>query len=274
MLKYFKYLLRLEWKKFNANTTVRVLVAIFVFLAPFTILSVKDLFKEAVPPFPRSAVLYEFPTVWDYQGYALGNWLAPYMLGFLVIYIITSEVSNRTMRQNIITGMTKTDYFNGKMLMVLVVTTVATFIYAMSTIILGFFHTDGVYMELIFDNNNAISKFFLMTLGYLSFAMLLSFLIRRGTLTILIYFFYITMLEPLIMAGHVYYIRNSSRNYYPINSFEDLHVNPLFRIPDFFSKSEWNFSIVLPQGHAALMTTIYTSLFLWCSYKLFMRRDV
>jgi ABC-2 type transport system permease protein len=273
MLQYYIHLLNLEWKKFNANTTVRVLCIIFILMAPFVIFSVKDTFKESIPPFPRSSVFYEFPTVWDYQGY-VGNWLVPFILGFLLIFMITSEVSNKTMRQNIITGMTKNDFFQGKLLTLLFLALSATALYAISCLIIGMIYTDGWYLELAMDNNSAIIKFFLMSVGYLSFAMLLSFWIRRGTLTILVYFFYILMLEPLVMALHVYYIRNASRNFYPMNVFEDLHPLPLFRLPDFFVKNEWKFSLLLSDSQAIFSSTIYISIFLGISYWLFMRRDV
>jgi ABC-2 type transport system permease protein len=273
MLPYYKHLLVLEWKKFNANTTVRVLSVIFLLMAPFVIFSGKDLFREAMPPFPSSLVFYEFPTVWDYQGY-VGNWLVPFILGFLMIFMITSEVSNKTMRQNIINGLTKNDFFQGKMLVLLFLATVATAIYAISTIIIGITHTDGWYMELLWDNNFAIFKYFLMSLGYLSFAMLLAYWIKRGTLTILVFMFYVLMLEPLIMAIHVYYFRNASRNYYPMNVFEDLHPLPLFRLPDFFVKSEWKFSLLLSDSQAILTSSIYISIFLAASYWIFMKRDV
>jgi ABC-2 type transport system permease protein len=273
MLSYFKHLLVLEWKKFSTNTTTIVLTSIFALMSPFVILTGKDLFKDAIAPFPRSSAFYEFPTVWDYQGY-VGVWLVPFILGFMLIFMISSEVSNRTMRQNIITGLTKLDYFNAKLLVLIVLATVATLIYTISSIALGMWHTEGWYWELIWDNNGAIIQYFIMSLGYLSFAMLLSLLIKRGTLTILVYFFYILMLEPIFQAIHVYYFRNETRNYYPMNVFEDLHPLPLFRLPDFFTKSEWKFSLLLSDEKAILGTCIYTSLFLGLSYWIFMKRDV
>jgi ABC-2 type transport system permease protein len=268
-----KYLFNLEWKKFSGNTTTIVLITIFSIIAPFAILFGKDIFKDAGPPFPSPNVFYEFPSVWDYQGW-IGTWLAPFIMGFMMIYMITSEVSNRTLRQNIITGMTRQDFFLGKVLSMIVLASYASLLYAISCIILGIIHTDGWDMELLLDNNFGTTRHFIMYIGYMSLAFLLSFLIKRGTLTILIYFFYVLMLEPILQALHVYYIRNASRNYWPANVFEDLSPLPLFKIPSFFVRKDWNFDFILNYQTAIGVSILYIAIFIFWSYRWFTRRDI
>lgn len=265
-------LILLEWKKFKSNTVFRVLAAMYLLLAPFIILMGRDIVDKMQLPMLTSAEIYEFPKVWDYQGY-IGNWLVPFCLGFLTIYIITSEVGNKTMRQNILTGLTKKSFFISKLLSILIMALGATFIYAVSTIAIGIINTDGIDLELVMDNNFAIIKFFLLCLGYMTFALLVAFTIRRGTLAIFFYFFYF-ILEAIFQGIHVYYYTHVSRNYWPINSIEDLHPFPLLRLPDFFTDKEWNFSILLPDSHAVLMSLVYISLFVAISYRSFMKRDI
>ncbi|MBK9735316.1 MAG: ABC transporter permease subunit [Saprospiraceae bacterium] len=268
-----KDLLILEWKKFKSNAVFRVLALIYILLAPLIILAGKDLIKDIPPPFPSSKNFYEFPTVWDYQGY-VGNWLVPFCLGFLIIHMITSEVSSRTMRQNILTGMTRKSFFASKLLSLICMALIATFLYVVSTITIGMIHTEGFDLELVFDNNWAIIRFFMMCVGYMSFALLLSFVIRKGTLAILIYFFYLMILEPILMSIHVYYFQNSSRNYWPMNCIEDLMPCPLFRMPDYFVNKEWDFSLLLTYGQAMGMSTLYITLFLGLAYRSFMKNDI
>ena len=268
-----KDLLLLEWKKFNSNAVFRALSLVYILIAPFVILAGKDAFKDMPPPMPSSRIFYEFPTVWDYQGY-VGNWLVPFCLGFLAIHIVTSEVSNRTLRQNIIIGMTRKEFFFSKLFTILSISVVATILYAVSTIIIGMVHTDGFDFELIFDNNLALIRYFLLCTGYMSFALMLAFVIRRGTLTILFYFLYIMMLEPILMLVHVYYFKNSTRNYWPMNSIEDLMPFPLFKVPDYFVNKEWDFNILLPYSHAIGMATLYSCIFILVAYRSFMKRDI
>ncbi len=268
-----KDLLLLEWKKFNSNAVFRALSLIYILISPFIILGGKDAFKDMPPPLPSSKAFYEFPSIWDYQGY-VGNWMVPFCLGFLAIHIVTSEVSNRTMRQNIIIGMTKKEFFYSKLYTILTMTIIATVLYAVSTILIGIFNTDGYDIELILDNNFAILRYFLMCLGYMSFALMLAFLIRKGTLTLLFYFLYVMMLEPILMLIHVYYFKNSSRNYWPLNSIEDLMPFPLYKLPDYYINKEWDFNILLPYSHAIGMTILYSSIFIFIAYKSFLKRDI
>jgi len=268
-----KDLLILEWKKFCNNAVFRALGLIYLLIAPFVILAGKDAFRDMPPPFPSSTLFYEFPTVWDYQGY-IGNWLVPFCLGFLAIYIVTSEVSNRTMRQNIIIGMTRKEFFYSKLFTVISLAIVATAVYTISTVVIGMINTDGYDLELIMDNNWAVIRYFLLCMGYMSFALMLVFLIRRGTLSLLFYFLYVMMLEPLFMLVHVYYFKNSSRNYWPMNSIEDLMPFPLFRLPDYFVNKEWDFNLLLPYSHAMGMTFLYISIFLFIAYRSFLKRDI
>ncbi|MBL0025736.1 MAG: hypothetical protein IPO98_12405 [Saprospiraceae bacterium] len=187
---------------------------------------------------------------------------------------MTSEVSNRTMRQNIIIGMTRKEFFYSKLYTILSLAVVATIIYAISSVVIGMINTDGFDLELIMDNNMAVIRYFLLCIGYMSFALMLAFLIRRGTLTILFYFLYVMMLEPIFMLIHVYYFKNSSRNYWPMNSIEDLMPFPLFKVPDYFVNKEWNFNILLPYSHAMFMATLYSCLFIFLAYRSFMKRDI
>ena len=90
--------LQLEWLKFSKNIVVKTIAIIFTIGFPFISLLGKRILRDAPPPVPSSNMLYEFPSVWDYQGY-IGSWFVSILLGFLVIYLVTSEVSQKTMRQ-------------------------------------------------------------------------------------------------------------------------------------------------------------------------------
>ena len=266
-------LFRLEMSKFIHNPAYKVIIALYIIVSPIIIFLGRDVFKDPPPPIPSSRIFYEFPTVWDYQGYA-GSWLVSFLLGFIAIYIVTSEVSYRTLRQNILTGLSRKEFFLSKLLHVVFLCLVATLLYVISTIIIGFVHTESADMELIFDNNFAIIRYFFLCLGYMTFGLFVGFLIRRGTLAIFTYFAYMTILEPIFMAIHVYYFKNESRNYWPMNSVEDLMPLPLYKFSDYFIKKQWDFNIVLPYNVALMMTVLYISIAIILMYRNFSKRDI
>lgn len=268
-----KELLNIEYYKFRKNSVAIVLSLLFVLFLPTILLTVKDIFKNVPPPFPSSSIFYEFPTVWDYQGY-VGNWLVSFLLGFMMIYFITSEISNRTMRQCIINGWTRHEYWMSKFFLLLMLAAVATILYTLSTLIIGLIHTSDPDIELIMDSNLAVLRFFMMSVGYLSLAMLLATWIRKGTLAILVYFAYVMFVEQIIRGIHLYYFKHQSVLYYPINIIEDLMPMPILRAPDNWLAKEMGFKILLPYWQAGLLTLSLSALFLWLSYRIVTRRDL
>jgi hypothetical protein len=265
--------LQLEWLKFSKNIVVKTIAIIFTIGFPFISLLGKRILRDAPPPVPSSNMLYEFPSVWDYQGY-IGSWFVSILLGFLVIYLVTSEVSQKTMRQNILTGMTRKEYFISKLTSIVALSLFATAIYYISSIVLGLIHSDIYDLELIFDNNFGGFRFFLMSLGFLTFALLIGITIRRGILSIIIYFAYLMAIESIARFILMFKLQDRFPNFFPMNAIEDLHPNPLIRIPDMFTIKEFDFKFLLSYQEAFLMTILYVTLFIWGGWMIFNKKDL
>ena len=267
------FLLQIEYAKYQHHNLTKIILGIFTALFCFVILYAKEVVPNVSPPLPSVETFFEFPTVWDYQGH-IGNWLVYIFLGFLVIQQGCQEYSYKTVRQSIINGWTKTDYFLSKFLVTIVYSTYASFIYALSTLIYGLLHTPDVDFALILDNNMAITRFWLMSFGYLSLANLLVFLIRRSGLTTIVYFGYVFIFEFLIRMVHLYYFKHRSILFYPANSIEDVMPNPLYKLPDFWMEKSWGFKPLLSYSEATLSTILYTVLLVWFGWVVFKKRDL
>ena len=240
---------------------------------PFVILTGKSILTDLPPAFPSTSVFYEFPTVWDYQGYA-GSWLTFFFLGFLVLHMFTSEVSYKTMRQNIITGYTKKEYFLAKLGVIITISILSTVLYFISSLVLGMFHTPGWDWSLAIDNNYACLRYFLMSMGYLTFAFLIANLFRTGGLSMFFYFAYGLVLEPIIKGIHGYFLRNSSMNLWPMNLIEDNMPFPLFKTSNEFIKTQSDFEMLNATSTIYIGSIIYIALFIYLSWLLFMKKDV
>jgi len=266
-------LLSLEYKKFRKNSVVSILTLFYIILAPTLILVAKEIFKSTPDFLPSSNVFFEFPTVWDYMGY-IGNWLTSFFLGFVIIYMVTSEVASKTMRQSIINGLNRKDYFLGKVYTILTFSVIATFIFLVSTVVIGLIHTEGCDLELIMDNNLALVRYFLMSMGYMSFALLIGFTMRRSGLAIFFYLVYVMMLEVVIRYMQVWAWPHESMKWWPMNVIEDLMPNPFFRLGDKFIKNEYDFGLLVSDNGAMLGSTFYILLFLGVAWYSFSKRDI
>ena len=136
------YLLKLEWIKLNKLLSFRIFTLFYFVLLPAILLTGKRL-DELPPPLVTNEVFFIFPTVWEYLGY-VGNWLCFFFFGFLSIIIVTTEYSYRTMRQNIITGLSRRQYFMGKVYFILAMSLLATAYYVLCALLIGYFSTASV----------------------------------------------------------------------------------------------------------------------------------
>jgi len=272
-MKSILHLLALEWKKFKGNAVCQLLSIMFLVLMPTLLFFGKEL-SDVPPPLPSNDVFFNFPTIWEYNGY-VGNWLVFFFLGFIAIYIITSEVNNKTLRQSIIIGMTRKQFFLGKLSVIVVLTLFATVLYTICTLVIGGFHADSFSFSAAFDNDQAILRFFLMTLGYLSFGLMLGFVIRRSGIAIFTYLSYIMFIELIIRwAIHFNTFKDNTMNFYPMNAIEDLMPNPFFKYAELIPRKDLDFSFLLTYNEAIITTSIYIVIFIGLSYWNFMKKDI
>ncbi len=266
-------LLRLEYTKFKKNAVISLLVFMFLLTMPTVIFIGKE-FKDVPPPLPNNEVFFTFPMVWDYQGY-IGNWLVFFFLGLISVFIVVNEVGYKTFRQNIITGMTRQQYYLSKVITVVALAIAATLLYTVICLGIGMYHTEGWTMSDAFYNSWAIPRFFLMSIGYMSFGLFCGFVIRRSGVAVLLYLCYMIMLEPLIKwAVHFRVIQNNTINYYPSNCIEDLMPFPLYRFADMVPKKDLDFSFLLTYSQATIGSIVWIAIFLGVAYYSFMKRDI
>lgn len=264
---------KVEWLKYRKNTLARIVFGVFTIGFAFLILYGKRIIPQASPPLPGLDTYYTFPTVWDYQGH-IGNWLVCVLLGFVMIHFFTGEVSAKTLRQGIINGQTRRDFFVAKMGVVIAISTYATLIFILSSLIIGFIHTSDIYFELLLDTNWIIFRFWLMCVGYLSLAFLVANVFRSSGIAVIFYFGYVFVLEFLLRMLQFYFFRNRAMLFWPENVIEDLVPNPFFKLPSFWLEKQWGISPLLTTGESSLFGVIYVSLIIWFCWYIFQRRDV
>jgi len=270
-------LLQLEYAKWRNNSVITILALLYMIMMPVALFMAKEI-KDLPDPLSSTQTFFIFPTVWDWMGY-VGSWLSFFCLGLISIFMIVNEVSYKTFRQNIITGMTKKEYFLSKIYAMLAVAAAGTLYYSLICLVSGFLHTKYPDIGFAFDNSFAILRFFLMTVGYMTIGMFIAFLIRKSGVSVLLYLIYVLMLEPAIKWGlhfKALELNHPSLNYYPANVFEDLTPLPLMRLGDVFVnvKEDLNFDILLSYGAASTAGIIWIVVLLGFAYRGLIKRDM
>jgi len=264
------HLLQLEWKKLVSYRLFQILVGLYILLLPLGFLIGKNL---SLPEETGGTIsFYTFPKIWDALGYA-GNWVSFFFLGFLAVLMVTNEYAFKTARQNIITGLSREDYFWGKIFTMLAVSACAAIYYAIVAVAVGFYFTDYIISEKVFLHADLLPRYFLMCFAYMNFAFLLGILFRKMGLALFFYFIYTLLIEMVLryyVHAQIFGMESKYKNFFPLNAFEDLAPFP---IPDFGPVTEFDNFFLSPM-EAVTLTSIFTVIFLAIAYGLFMKRDL
>ena len=142
-------------------------------------------------------VLY-FPDIWQNI-----TWVYTFLKIFLAIIVIISvsnEFSYKTVRQNIIDGMDRLDFVKSKMSTILLLALGSTALVFITGLLTGLIYTDNIRTDKIFEGVEFVFAYFLDLITYLTFAFLLTVILRRSALTIFLILIY-RLFELIVMIN-------------------------------------------------------------------------
>jgi len=137
--------------------------------------------------------LYHFPDVWQNLLYTGGFFKI--VLGIMVVISITNEFTYRTIRQNVIDGLSRWEFLLSKILtnfMLSLMSVVMMFIIALTT---GLIYSPEIIINDILTDIEFFPAYFLEIFSFLSYALMLGIMVQRSGLTIIL-----LMLSQMIEA--------------------------------------------------------------------------
>lgn len=267
------HLLQLEWKKLAPNRLFKISVSLYFLLMPLLYFTIKASMSPQNGSSPNALFrpFYVFPDLWETTTYWT-SWLTYFLLTYLSVWMVTTEYENRTLRQNVITGIERRSLFLSKVLMMVMLALSATLYLMVVTCIIGWFAGGYGYQWGI--ESLALVRFFIQTMFYMGFAFMLAILCRKSGLTMIVFFAYLSIIERVVRYLIFGQLLDNlvAGSYFPGSAAWD--VLPLYlvrRIPDF---DEGMLDILLPLDVATVLTVTYTVLFFGVAYRVFSKRDM
>ena len=215
-----KMLLRLEWEKTFWNGSFRAIMAIHVLLFLMVVLvgSQIGLNINGV----RIDKLFVFPHVWQTL-----SWIASWfnlLLGILMIVLVTSEFQFRTIRKQLIDGISRPQLLVAKggvaVILALFVVIITLFTAITTGLLMG--NTEHTSP---FSGIEILIVLFIQALAYLILGILISFSVKNTALSILSFILLFFPIEPIFRA----FFSSKITAFFPMKSISDL--TPM---PDFF----------------------------------------
>lgn len=228
ILKY----LQIEWLKLKNYKTFIRLASLYFVLLLLVLSSVKLLLSwmadsgaEFEGISPDIIPFYDFPDVWQNLTY-MASYLK-FFLAFIVVISVTNEYSYRTIRQNIIDGMSPTGFLLAKESMILAFSLINMLIIWLSGTLMGLFYGSGFSFGMYLTDMEFLLAHFLELITFLNLAMLISVLLKKAGFAIIGLCFYAIFLEPALVG----ILNYKFDDHWLITIFPIHAVNNLIEVP-------------------------------------------
>jgi len=275
-------LLSIELHKLKYNKSAKVISIVYFILITFIALIASIEFKFGDFNFRiADQGIFNFPFIWHFN-----TWIASILKLFLAIVIVSmmaNEYSNRTLKQNLIDGLSKKEFVISKFLTVVLFSVVSTLFVFIVSIMLGLVFSDYNEFGIIFSDMEYLLAYFINLIGFFSFCLFIGILVKRSAFAL--GFLLIWSIIEGIIYGFLKWemFRNtdsvdSIMQLFPLTSMSNLIKEPFSRLGAVQSAAsqlgeafDKDYSV---QFITVLIVLIWTCLFVYGSYAILKKRDL
>ena len=275
-------LLSIELHKLKYNKSAKVISIVYFILITFIALIASIEFKFGDFNFRiADQGIFNFPFIWHFN-----TWIASILKLFLAIVIVSmmaNEYSNRTLKQNLIDGLSKKEFVISKFLTVVLFSFVSTLFVFVVSLILGLVFSDYNEIGIIFSDTEYLLAYFINLVGFFSFCLFIGILVKRSAFAL--GFLLIWSIIEGIIYGFLKWemLRNTNladniMQLFPLASMSNLINEPFSRLGAVQSAAsqlgevfDKDYSI---QFITVLIVLIWTCLFVYGSYAILKKRDL
>ena len=141
---------------------------------------------------------------------------------------VSNEFNYKTIRQNIIDGMSKREFVFSKFIVILLASMIASVLLALLGFILGAAFSPSSELAVVFQNFNFVFAYFLHLVLHLSYCLFFAVLLKRSGILIALLIVYSYIIEPTV-TQIVSIPLNSEwlTNFFPMNASWNLIPRPI-----------------------------------------------
>ena len=227
-------LLRIELKKILPYKVFWILLGLYflflalgILLSGFIINSWVDQMNNRIPLVIPHITIYFFPDIWQNLTFFASIRYVLIFPAIIILILITNEFTNKTIRQNVVNGMSRQEFLFSKLQIILLMAVVITLLLTAGIFILGSLHSNAAAMHLMWKKFSFIPGFFIQVFTFMIFAFFTGFLLRNTGLAIALFTLYSLIIEPVL-----YYFLKIPKFHLP-NISQYLPVNSVIRIVEY-----------------------------------------
>jgi len=273
-------LLNIEFHKLKHNRASKVLTVIyFGLLTSITLIAmIKFPFGDGVPL--AEIGIFNFPYIWHFNTYVAG--ILKFFLLVVIVSMMSNEYSHKTLKQNLIDGLSKKEFILSKFYTVIAFAAISTVFVFIVSLILGLIYSDYNEFNIIFSELEYLVAFFIKLIGFFSFGLFMGILVKRSAFAIGgIVVWYLTewIIHAILGWRFVSWdLAQKIKNFLPLESMQNLIKEPGTRLSAVQNLAKQigkdlskDYSVDFTE---ILIVLVWTFIFIYLSYRLLQRRDL
>jgi ABC-2 type transport system permease protein len=276
-----KRLLQIEFIKLWNNKASRVLIiSYFVLLTSIALVAAIKFDIGPVKFHLAEQGIFNFPYIWHFNTFITAFFKL--FLAIVIVSMMANEYSNKTIKQNLIDGLSKKEFILSKFLTVISFALISTVFVFVVSMILGLIYSDYNELSIIFSDMEFLLAFFVKLVGFFSFCLFLGILVKRSAFALgfLILWqvfegFVRGMLRWQLFDGET---TDAIMGFFPLNSMWNLIKEPFSRLSAVQTVAEQigeDFKLDYHvQFYEVFIVVGWTAIFVYLSYTLLKKRDL
>lgn len=216
------HLLKIDLKKLTSYRTFWVVCGLYFVTLAFATASGMEFLKWLANTFEdfgselniNRIPLYHFPDVWLNLIWFSG-WFK-IVLAVMVVISVTNEFAYRTLRQNIIDGMSRKDFIVSKILTNVLLSLLSVVMIFLIALVTGMIYSPSLELSKMMTDLEFIPAYFLEIFFFLSYALMISMLIQRSGLTIIVLL--LSQMIEIILTSNIDQYIPEAIPYFPMKS--------------------------------------------------------
>lgn len=275
-------LLQIEFHKLKYSKATKALTLTYFILLTFIALiaSIEFDFGNVHIRVAEQGI-FNFPYIWHFNSFMAS--LLKIFLAIIIVSMVSNEYSNRTLKQNLIDGMSKKEFVLSKFFTVLFLSAISTIFIFFLSLILGLIFSDFTEISIIFSDLEYLLAYFIKLTGFFAFCLFLSILVKRSAFALGFLFLW-WVIEGIVFAVLKWVLFKGTEiaeqivQFFPLESMSNLVKEPFSRLNavqtaaiTLGSEFEKDYGI---HWYQLLIATIWTGIFIYLSYLLLKKRDL
>ncbi len=276
-----KRLLQIEFIKLWNNRASKILIIAYFIL--LTLISLVAAIKFDIGPIKFHLAelgIFNFPYIWHFNAF-----IAAFFKLFLAVVIVSmmaNEYSNKTIKQNLIDGLSKWEFIYSKFLTVIAFSAISTVFLFLVSLILGLIYSDYNELSIIFSDLEYILAFFVKLLGFFSFCLFLGIFVKRSAFAL--GFLILWAIFEQFVFGMLGWKVTSWENaliikgFFPLEAMSNLVHEPFSRLSAVQNIGEqigenlkFDYAV---HWYDFVIVLCWTAIFIYLSYALLKKRDL